>query len=255
VSSQTPTVLLSQRFSSDSQSIWSAATKKGWPVHRAIRYAAPDPLPELRFAYGEVNFCDIMADRADLGLLDPPDDWLASLPYDLLKRNVVAITAKYVPGFDHKAFYKPANDKVFSAGVYECGRDVPLKYVDPDCPCYYSEVVSFDVEYRFWFLDGNLLTGDFYRMVGDWDESTVGLAAQLFAKHVMNNHSHKLPSAVVLDVGHIENEGWAVIEVNQCHASGIYGNTDVNGVMECCLRSAGPMNLVSDRDRKFLRNK
>jgi len=251
----TPTVLLSQRFSSDSQSIWSAAAKKGWPVHRAIRYAAPEPLPELRFAYGEVNFCDIMADRADLGLLDPPNDWLMNLPTELLKRDVIACSALMVSCYGEKAFFKPANDKVFSAGVYECGRDVPLKYVDPSCPCYISDVVSFDVEYRFWFLDGNLLTGDYYRMVGEWYESLVDKEARCFAQKVMDDHGSELPSAIVLDVGHIENEGWAVIEVNQCHASGIYGNTDVSGVMECCLRSAGPMNLVSDRDRKFLRNR
>lgn len=81
-----PTVLLSQRFSTDSNEVWKAAVKRDWNIHRAIRYMPPDPLPGQVFAFGEVNFCDIMADRAGLGLLDPPDDWLAKLPMEMLSR-------------------------------------------------------------------------------------------------------------------------------------------------------------------------
>jgi len=153
-----PTVILSQRFSTDSQAIWSTAIRRGWNVHRAIRFQAPDPLPERRFCYGEVSFCDIIADRAKLGLLDPPDDWLAKLPRELLIRQVVFQKASELAQWKSRAFFKPANDKVFEKGVYERGSDVPLKYVDPECPCYVSEVVAFEVEFRFWFLDGALIS-------------------------------------------------------------------------------------------------
>jgi len=70
----------------------------------------------------------------------------------------------------------------------------------------------------------------------------------------MREHGHELPSAIVLDVGLIEGSGWAVVEVNQCHASGIYGDTSVGGVLACCERSSGPIESVSERDRPFLRN-
>lgn len=248
------TVILSQRFSSDSQEIWKAAVRKGWNVHRAIRFQAPNPLPVDRFCYGEVSFCDIMADRASLGLLDPPDDWLAKLPISFLGRKVDAVTALLIPYFSDRAFYKPANDKVFEKGIYERGSDVPLKYVDPECPCYVSDVVAFDVEYRFWFLDGVQMGGDFYRMIGDRNEAEMLEQASEFAATVMKDHGHELPSSIVLDVGLIEGRGWAVVEVNQSHASGIYGSTDVDGVMACCQRSAGPIEAISDRDRRFLRN-
>ncbi len=249
-----PTVILSQRFSTDSQTIWSTAIRRGWDVHRAIRFQAPDPLPERRFCYGEISFCDIMADRAKLGLLDPPDDWLARLPRELLQREVLFIYAKDIPIYLRgRAFVKPANDKVFEKGVYESGRDVPLKYVDPMCPCYVSDVVAFEVEYRFWFLDGVQRGGDYYRMIGDRNEAEMMEQASEFAATVMLAHGHELPSAIVLDVGLIEGHGWAVVEVNQCHASGIYGDTSVDGVLACCERSAGPVEAVSDRDRPFLR--
>lgn len=247
-----PTVMLSQRFSTDSQAVWNAARKEGWDVHRAIRYLPPDPLPESVCAFGEVSFCDIMADRAGLGLLDPPDSWLATLPEDLLKRDVASCDASRLHLWGKRAFFKPSNDKVFSAGVYERGSDVPTRYVDPSCPCYVSEVVAFDVEYRCHVLDGVIVRMAFYRMVGADDEE-MRPDALLFAESVLGSHAHELPSAVVLDVGRIEERGWAVVEVNQVHASGIYGDADVTPVLQTILRSAGPLSAVSERDRKFLR--
>lgn len=247
-----PTVLLSQRFSSDSNDVWKAAVKRGWGVHRAIRYLLPDPLPEQVFAYGEVSFCDIMAERAGLGLLDPPDHWLATLPADLLKRSVSFCDASRLHLWGSRSFFKPSNDKVFSAGVYERGADVPTKYVDPGCPCLVSEVVAFDVEYRCHVLDGAITRMAFYRMISV-EEHEVEADARAFAERVLAGHAHELPSAVVLDVGRIEGRGWAVVEANQAHASGIYGDADAGPVLDCALRSAGPMAAVSDRDRPFLR--
>lgn len=244
--------MLSQRFSTDSQAVWNAARRSGWEVHRAIRYLPPDPLPESVCAYGEVSFCDIMASRAGLGLLDPPDDWLAKLPHDLLKRKVEFCKAGLLPLWRERAFFKPSNDKVFSAGVYERGSDVPTRYVDPECPCYVSEVVAFDVEYRCHVLDGVIVRMEFYRMVGV-EEHEVLTEAVPFAESVLAGHSHELPSSVVLDVGRVEGRGWAVVEVNQVHASGIYGDGDVTPVLQTILRSAGPLSAVSERDRKFLR--
>ncbi len=245
--------MLSQRFSTDSQAVWNAARSACWDVHRAIRYLPPDPLPELVCAYGEVSFCDIMADRAGLGLLDPPDDWLANLPQAMLNRKVWFCRARSLRLFRERAFFKPQNDKVFSAGVYERGADVPTRYVDPECPCYVSEVVAWDVEYRCHVLDGLVVRMEFYRMVGVEDVDGVFVEALVFAESVLRTHAHELPSSVVLDVGRIEGRGWAVVEVNQTHASGIYGDGDVTPVLQATLRSAGPLSAVSDRDRRFLR--
>jgi ATP-grasp domain, R2K clade family 3 len=255
--STVPTVLLSQRFSTDSQAVWNAANRAGWGIHRAIRYLPPDPLPDRVCAYGEVSFCDIMADRAGLGLLDPPNDWLPRLPYDVVKRDIAFCQAGRLHLFGRRSFFKPSNDKVFSAGVYERGSDVPLKYVDPGCPCLVSEVVAFDVEYRCVVLDGLITRMEYYRMVGIADtteEAVVQSEARAFAEAVVAGHSHELPSAVVVDVGRIEGRGWAVVEANQVHASGIYGEGDVTPVLDATLRSAGPMSAVSERDRPFLRN-
>lgn len=135
------------------------------------------------------------------------------------------------------AFYKPSNDKVLSAGVYERGSDVPLTYVDPGCPCYVSEVVAFDVEFRCHVLDGKVIRAAYYRLV-DANEDEMMVQVLESAEQVLAGHAHELPSAVVLDVGRIEGRGWAVVEANQVHASGIYGDSAVGPVLDCALTMA-----------------
>ncbi len=254
-----PTILLSQRFSQDSQAIWQAAVKAHWGVHRCLRFRLPDPAPEVMCAFGEMTFCDIMAERAELGLLEPPDGWLPSLPEHFLKREVVltdkaALTNKHSGRrFDRRLFFKPANDKVFEKGVFERGADLHLRYIDYDCPILVSEVVSFEVEYRCHVLDGKILAAEFYRFVGERDEEATRNAAIAFAEEVLCTQAENLPSSVVLDVGIIEGRGWAVVEANQTYASGIYGDIDAHDLLPAVLRAAGPRSLVSKRDEQFLR--
>lgn len=246
------TIILSPRFHSDSQDLWRAAVARGWDVHRAIRYQAPEAVIDC-CVYGEIMVCDIMADRCDLGLLDPPDDFLARLPRVWTGRTVEYCTAETLPGFDVRHFVKPANDKVFQYGIYECATDVPLRYVDPQTPILVSEVVAFDLEARLYVLDGRILTSEYYRLVGDHDEQTVRDQANEFGAAVLERFGDSLPSAVVLDVGHIEEQGWAVVEANQAYASGIYGQAETSAILDVVMRAAGPLSKVSERDRKFLR--
>lgn len=251
--SDTPTIILSPRFHCDSQDMWRAAVARGWGVHRAIRFRGPDE-PGDYFVYGELTFADMMAERLDLGLLDPPDDFLTKLAKAWTGRTIEFTTAEQLPAFDTRRFVKPANDKVFQYGVYEKSSDVPLRYVGPKCPVLVSEVVSFDLEVRLYVLDGKILTSEYYRLVGDHEEQTARDQANEFGAAVLKRYGDLLPSAVVLDVGHIEEQGWAVVEANQAYASGIYGEADVNAVLDVCRRSSGPMSKVSERDRKFLRS-
>jgi hypothetical protein len=248
-----PTILLSQRFSQDSQAIWQAALKAGWGVHRCLRFRLPDPRPEVLCAFGEMTFCDIMAERAGLGLLEPPNDWLPYLPEHFLKREVVLTDKWRVHRFDRRLFFKPANDKVFEKGIFERGADLHLRHIDNDCPILVSEVVSFEVEYRCHVLDGKILSAEFYRFVGERDEDATRTSAIAFAEEVLASEVDRLPSSVVLDVGIIEGRGWAVVEANQTYASGIYGDIDAHDLLPAVLRAAGPRSAVAKRDEQFLR--
>lgn len=249
-----PTLVLSPRFHADSQDMWRAAVQRGWGVHRAIRYAGPEDATNC-CVYGELMMCDIMADRLDLALLDPPNDWLAGLPQHYLKREVqFCIAADLFTHMTGKMFVKPANDKVFQYGIYERPEDVPLRFIDPTCPILLSEVVSWDLEVRLYVLDGKILTAEYYRLVGDHEEQAVRGSATQFGEQLLDEFGQQLPSGVVVDVGHIEGRGWAVVEANQAYASGIYGEADTNAVLDICYRSAGAAANVQDIDRRFIRS-
>ena len=47
-------------------------------------------------------------------------------------------------------------------------------------------------------------------------------AARGFAETVVRAANVECPPAFVLDVGYIKGQGWAVVEANECWASGIY---------------------------------
>ncbi len=247
-----PTLVLSPRFSTDSDDFWRAAVKAGWSIHRAIRYQVPE-WAELPCVFGEMAFCDMMAERLDLGLLEPPVAWLGTLPEEMVKRELWCGTVADLGRVTSRSFVKPANDKVFSFGVYEKGSDVPTRYVDSSCPIIVSEVVAFDIEVRFHLLDGEVVAASQYRLVKPdvTEDQAVELATAFIRPHLK---SLDLPSSVVVDVGHIEDRGWAFIEANQLYASGVYYQANPRDILPALLRSSGPRGLVQESDKRFLRN-
>lgn len=253
----TKTIILSPRFSSDSQDIWRAAVRKGWDIHRAICYKAPETTDCC--VYGELITCDIMADRCGLALLDPPDFFLSELPYEYVKRDITCCTKLvfnrvFRSDFKTKLFVKPANDKVFTYGIYYKKGDVPLQNIADDCPIIVSSVVDFETEVRLYCLDNKVLTLDHYRFIGDRDEQNELNEAKQFGQEVLDKYGNMLPSAVVLDVGRIsDGSDWAVIETNQAYSSGIYGTADCDAILDITYRAAGPSINVSENDKKFIR--
>lgn len=249
------TLILSPRFSSDSSDLWRAVNSRSdWDSYRAINHIAPENVDDC-CVYGELLFCDIMADRCGLGLLDPADSWLSQLPQRLTKRKIEYWEAKHLFRIYEKKFIKPANDKVFQCAVYQKGTDVPLRHISDYCPCLVSEVVDFDIEVRFWILNGQPVTWDYYRLIGDISEESARADAHEFCLEVLKEEAHNLPSACTLDIGHISDRGWAVVEANQAYSSGIYNETDCSKVLDVLKVASGPMKNVSDRDKKFLRNR
>ncbi len=252
------TLILSPRFSTDSNDLWGATNRHPhWTNHRAINFTKPTTERDGWCTYGELTFCDIMAERCGLGLLDPPDDFLVQLPPSYLQRDIYCVKAGHIAKmhFDKKYFVKPANDKVFQRGIYVESYDVPLRYVDDECPCIVSSVVDFEVEVRLYCLDSYIETFSDYLMVSDLDPDQELEDAINFGQEALDQFGHLLPSAVVLDVGRISGGGWAVIEANQAYASGIYPLAKLDNILDVVYRSSGPIENVSESDKKFLRNK
>jgi hypothetical protein len=58
------------------------------------------------------------------------------------------------------------------------------------------------------------------------------------------------PPAFVLDVGIIDGRGWAVVEFNECWASGIYA-CDPHRVLDTLLRACVPSNTLTETERQW----
>ena len=64
--------------------------------------------------------------------------------------------------------------------------------------------------------------------------------------------AHTLPTAIVVDIGTTDGDGWAVIEANAAWASGRY-TADPDAALDVVLRAAAPAAQLTPRDRPFVR--
>ncbi|GLZ33769.1 hypothetical protein Lesp02_59570 [Lentzea sp. NBRC 105346] len=199
--------------------------------------------------YGGPRYADRLA--LDLALLEPPDAWLPSLPWELTRRRIEAMTLGEARSLEGPVFVKPPSDKGFPARVYR--GDLPG--LPHDTAVLVSEVVEFAVEYRLHVLDGELHTGSRYATWGLLDPAPLGAEAGRLREFVRALPS--LPSAVVVDVGLIgppddPRADLVVVEANMAWFSQPYLG-DPGRVLDVVLRAAGPRDEVSAGDRRFVR--
>lgn len=267
-----PSLVLTPRLSSDSVHLERAARQLGWPVHRARRYQVPHDI-EDPIVYGDIAFCDVMAEMLGLGLLEPTNSWLAELPSRYLLRQVRAMTHENLRSVRGRHFFKPANDKVFEAGIYECGAHVPWRYIDPETPVLVSDVVDFESEMRCYVLDRQVLTAGIYAGktadsisndgVSGAREALIYEAGCEWMKGLLSDPEVDIPSAVVIDIGLIEGLGWAAVEANQGYASGVYcggyatatasPGADPIQVLQVIARAGGHRSKIRGEDLQWLR--
>ena len=215
-----------------------------------------EPVP-----YGEPLFAAVVADLFQLALIEPELSWLASIPSDLRKREIEFGTLAVARTLTGPAFIKPADDKCFAAKIYQSGADLPSDDVlEASIPILMSEPVRWDVEFRCFVLEGQVATLSIYSRSGElaegddggWPASQKELDAALdFCQTVLRDSRVSFPPAGVLDVGMIENRGWAVVEANACWGSGIYG-CDPHRVLETLSRSCCRRTVLTDADRRWI---
>ncbi|MBC8142126.1 MAG: ATP-grasp domain-containing protein [Armatimonadetes bacterium] len=233
-----PTLLLPPRINDDTRAIESAARDAGYTVVAAPGYRLPLGLVEKNvpvIVYGDPMFGDLAALSLDLALLEPPDYWLPRLEEKWRKRHVSLSTLAGARSVPETAFIKPAADKSFPARVYESAAQLAAVAGDvpDDLPVLVSKPVTWDAEYRVFALAGKVVAASPYYRRGKlvyietsrkWDAPPGELAeATEFAAEVLAATGDTLPSGVVLDVGLIAGQGWAVVEANPAWASGLYG--------------------------------
>lgn len=225
-----PTLILTPRFTEDSQALWRAAGGLGWGVERLTSWRVPEELratPEP-VLYLESLFGPTLAGQFGLRLLEPAVDWLPRLPEEYRKRRVSLMTLGDARRNTAPAFVKPPNDKSFPARVYT-GAELPEGY-DEDSPVLVAEVVRWAVEYRCFVLDREpqaisvyLRDGQLQRDAGFAAPESESADAEAVVRAVLADARIDLPRAAVIDVGVIAGRGWAVVEQNAAWGSGIYG--------------------------------
>lgn len=245
-----PTLILPPRYTPDSIAMWRAALRAGWDVERLAGWQAPEHLRDMDpVLYGEPLFAAAVADALGLALLEPDPGWLPALPSAYRGRAVDLTTLGEARAAVMPAFIKPAADKSFPARVYPTGADLPKEENLPsDQLVLIATPVHWTVEFRFFVLDGTIATGSVYIREGGLAEAEDGswpadpeqhAAALGFAETVIADPAAAVPTAVVLDVGHIHGHGWAVVEANSAWGSGLCG-CDPAKVLPVLRRACSP---------------
>ena len=238
-----PTLILSPRYSDDSITLRRAAIELGWDVMRLAGWRLHEDFePEEPVLFAEPLFNEAVAEQLGLKVVEPPEDFLVTLPREYIKREVRLMSvaeARTLPG---PVFLKPPILKTFPAMVYASGAE--LSGMPAEDPVLASEPVEWAAEFRFfvrgrrvhawspYWLDGALARDeDGWVVQPDMAAMTRGLVDRLLADPRV-----QLPAALVLDAGVIRGVGPAIVEANEASGSGIYG-CDPRGVLEV-LRAA-----------------
>lgn len=251
-------LLLPPRSNPNTEKMKVAAIESGWEVNQLSSWRPPEELAGRTdvIAYGEPLFVAAMAEFLGLALLEPPFDWLPSLPLSLTKRDVKITTLEQARNGQSRIFAKPADDKCFPAGIYSSGIDIKAsELLPPNIPVLTSEVVNWEVEYRFFILKRQPQTFSVYLRHGELVNDTPPLleseAALAFVNQFFEDEQIKMPPAVVLDVGIISGRGWAVLEANPAFGAGVY-QCDPAKVLPVIRHCVIALSELSQEDKRWV---
>jgi hypothetical protein len=259
-----PVLLLPPRMTDDSQVLQQTALARGWRVERLANWRPPSWLrDEPLVLYGEPLFADVVAGPLSLALLEPSPDWLPQLPSRYLRRKVRSGTLAEARRGKNPAFIKPALDKCFQAGVYSSGAALPatVALLPETTPVLFSEPVHWEIEFRCFVLERTVSTMSSYLREGTLVEAEDGswpasaeetTEAEHYIHSVLVDHAISLPPAVVVDIGRIAGQGWAIIEANAAWGSGIYG-CDPEHVLDVLSRASLKQDAVTANERAWVR--
>jgi len=247
------TLVLSPRYTDDSNAMWRAATDRGWDVARvrAYRSDAIDPSVASRgpLLYGETLLADALADLLGVVVVEPTPYWLPELPEVYRKRSVIVSTLGAARRLRAPHFVKPVDEKVFRSRVYGDGALIdPEDALGDDEVVQIADVVSFELEVRLFVANRRVHTYSAYLRngalardaTGAWPLSdTEAKEAMRFANTLLGDPNAQLPEALVLDVGRTADRGWCVVEANPCWCSGLCG-CDPRAALEVCAIACKP---------------
>ncbi len=247
------TLVLSPRYTDDSNAMWRAATARGWDVVRVRSYRAdaidPGIVKQHPLLYGETLLADALAEPLGVLVVEPSPSWLPELPEPYRKRQVTLSTLGAARRLRSSHFVKPVDEKIFKSRVYEDGALIdPELGLDDAEQVHISEVVDFDLEVRLFVANRRVHTYSAYlrdgalarNASGEWPLSDdEAKQAMRFVNELFADPDVQLPEALVLDVGRTKDRGWCVVEANPCWCSGLCG-CDPRAALEVCAIACKP---------------
>ena len=229
-----PTLLISTWTLPAAKALAEAARLDGWRsigLDEAIKVGVKGSV----VYYGGSDRAVEAATRFELALIEPPFDLLARLPVEFRRRAVQFAQYGDLDRLNAPTFVKPADalNKMFDAGVYANVRDIRVtRGVSADSPVLLAEPVDWSAEYRCFVLDGRIAAWSPYMSFSrpNWKPFGPGTLAgnvppgvAAFCERLFARSGVLFPPAFVMDVGLIDDRGWAVVEFNPAWCSGLLG--------------------------------
>jgi len=257
-----PTLVLSTWSLPAARALAEAARGAGWRVCSVEEHAQAKPQARVVY-YGGTDQALRVAQRFHLALLEPPFDLLTRLPLEFRRRSVEFGRFSDLARLKTPVFIKPADalNKSFDAGIYSSAREVRTpRGVDARTPVLVAEPVEWSAEYRCFILDGEVAAWSPYISFGRpvWKpfgpgtlEARTPGSVRAFCDRLFSRSGVSFPPAFVMDIGLIEDRGWAVVEFNPAWSSGVLG-ADPKPVLAVLDRACQNARRVSNADRRWV---
>lgn len=211
-------LLISDKSDPERDALADAFARRGGTVHRIGRFWDPPAFdPATVRVYGADSFCLVLQQKLGFALCSPADDLLLQVPPRFLQRQVAKRTLQEAQSLRFPIFIKPVTPKQFRGAVYQSLDQFTqeCRGLRPDSAVFVAEPVSLTAEVRSFVRDGIVLDAALYEGTAEIADA-VGFVAEL--TKVM-----PLPRTVVVDVGLVASQGWAVIEFNSAWGAGLNG--------------------------------
>ena len=230
-----PSLICSSRYTIDSQILRKTAQSLGWETLRLDGNRIPDwfdpPDADIALFYTAPHAFDI-AKQLGRTLVGCNPEWTINLPSEFLNREIHQTTLEHALRITNQRFVKHAVSKAFPAAVYNAEKlAAETTKIHHDSLVHVGEPVEFECEFRCFVSDQRVNTISPYvydgQIVSDYESFPTVSDSELeqvrsYAETVLNHPDVSYPPAFTLDVGIIRSRGWAVVECNECWASGIY---------------------------------
>ena len=256
------TLLISTWSLPSARSLAMAAGSAGWDV-LALDDVLPDGRPDSIAYYGGSDVALRAVSQFQIKLLEPPLDLLTRLSRAHLQRTVEFATLGDLHRLHGPTFVKPSDslNKAFDAGIYSRAEDILRgRRRDINTPVVLSEPVEWLAEYRCFILDRKIAASSPCLNFGrpTWKpyatggkESQSSIKALSFCEQFLIQTKTPLPPAFVVDVGLIEDRGWAVVEFNPVWCSGLLG-ADPRPVLNVLARASRNRKQFTELDERWV---